>query len=114
MVCRLFLSALLICGLASAQGSKRGRNSDTGNDMGPARAQRTSRFETIADKLKLSKEQKDEATKIFDAAQETAGPLNEQIANGRKQITGAMMQNQASGENFDKLMAAYTAVLAQM
>ena len=115
MVFRVFLAALLACGLATAQRQKGAGNNTMGDsrDM-PSRASRTTRFDTIADKLRLSKEQKDQAATIFDAAQQTAAPLNEQILNGRKQITGAYMQNQASGEGFEKLMAAYTEVLAQM
>jgi hypothetical protein len=117
MILRLFLAAVLAAGLASAQGKNGGskggsRNSDMGAEMRPQ--QRASRFDTIADKLKLSKEQKEQTATIFDAAQEAAGPLNEKIANGRKQIAGALMQGQATGENYDKLMAAYTDVLAQM
>lgn len=115
MVFRLFLAAVLAAGLAQAQRQK-GVGSNTMGDSRdmPSRGGRATRLDAIADKLKLSKEQKDQAATFFDAAQEAAAPLNEQIANGRKQITGAYLQNQASGENFDKLMAAYTAVLAQM
>lgn len=114
MILRLFLAATLAAGLMYAQKGNRGKNSDSDNMPMMRPSQRASRFDTIADKLKLSKEQKEEAAKIFDAAQEAAAPLNEQIGNGRKQIASAMMQSQASGEGYDKLMAAYTGVLAQM
>jgi Spy/CpxP family protein refolding chaperone len=113
MVFRIFLAAVLAASLASAQGKKGPANNSMG-DMSMPRQARVTRFDTIADKLKLTKEQKDQASTIFDAAQEAAGPLNEQIANGRKQITGALMQGQASGDGYDKLLAAYTNVEAQM
>lgn len=114
-----FLFALaLAVGLASAQGTGGGggRRGQRGGveDMGPIRQQRATRFDVIADKLKLSKEQKEQAATIFDAAQEQATPLAEQIVNGRNQIVSAMVQGQGAGENFDKLMAAYSAVLTKM
>ncbi len=114
MVIRLCLVALLAAGLADAQGKKGGGGNNMEEMGSMARPQRVSRFDTIAEKLKLSKEQKDQTSGFFDAAQEAAGPLNEQLANGRNQITGAFIQGQNSGEGFDKLMAAYTAVLGQM
>lgn len=114
MVFRIFLAAVLAASLASAQGKKGPANNSMGDMSMPRQSNRVTRFDTIADKLKLTKEQKDQASTIFDAAQEAAGPLNEQIANGRKQITGALMQGQASGDGYDKLLAAYTNVVAQM
>ncbi|HEV2445546.1 MAG TPA: Spy/CpxP family protein refolding chaperone [Candidatus Sulfopaludibacter sp.] len=116
MVLRVFLATLLAAGLASAQrnggGGSRNRGGDE-MDAGMSR-QRQSRFDVIADKLKLNKDQKEEASKIFDAAQEAANPLNEQILNGRNQMTAAIVQGQNSGDNYQKLMAAYTSVLSQM
>ncbi len=113
MFFKLILVAVLAASLASAQG-KKGGGSQTGEIPAMPRAQRVARFETIADKLKLNKEQKEEASNIFDAAQEAAAPLNEQIANGRNQITGAIIQGQNSGEGFNKLLSDYTGVLTQM
>ena len=113
MVFRLILAAVLAAGMASAQG-KKGGSSQTGDMGGMPRVQRVSRYDTIADKLKLSKEQKEQAATIFDAAQEAAGPLNEQIATGRNQITGAIIEGQNNGDGFNKLLSAYTEVLTQM
>ena len=73
-----------------------------------------SKLDQIADKLKLSKEQKEEAGNILNAAAESAGPLNQQIANGRQKITEAMVNGSDKGDDYNKLMGAYTAVLAQM
>lgn len=115
MVWRLLLAAAVAAGLASAQGHRGGGGNNNMSDMGEMpRVQRSTRFDTIAEKLKLNKEQKEQAAGFFDAAQEAAVPLNEEIANGRKQIAGAIMGGQNSSENFARLMAAYTAVLSQM
>ena len=115
MVFRLFLAAVLAAGLASAQGKKGGGGGGMGGgggDMMP-RAQRQSRIDMIADKLKLTKEQKDDISKIFDNAQEKAAPLNEQVRNGRSKVTEMLIAGKNSGEDWDSLMKAFTAVLAQ-
>lgn len=114
MFLRIIFAAALAAGLASAQhGGGGGRNG--GNDMNsipmPRRSQ--TRLDQIADKLSLSKEQKEEFQNILSAAAEQAGPLNEQLRNGRQQIAGAMVNGRDSGDDWDKLKAAYTAVLAQ-
>lgn len=114
MVLRLLLAAAMAAGLASAQGHHGGGGNNMGEMGEMPRAQRAARFDTIVEKLKLSKEQKEQAAGFFDAAQEAAAPLNEQLANGRKQIAGAMIGGQNSGDDFQKLMAAYTALLSQM
>lgn len=116
MLFRWILAACLVAGIASAQGKRGGPSGNKGDDdMGVmTRMPRASRFDTIVDKLRLNKEQKEQAGAFFDAAQEAAAPLNEQIANGRNQIASAMIQGQNNGEGFTKLMDAYTAVLAQM
>jgi hypothetical protein len=113
MVGRIILAALLAAGFASAQGKKGGSGSSGMTPgMGAPRAQ--SKLDQIADKLKLSKEQKEEAGNILNAAAESAGPLNQQIANGRQKITEAMVNGSDKGDDYNKLMGAYTAVLAQM
>ncbi len=112
MVIRLLLAALLAAGLVSAQGKKGGGGGGMGG-MDMPRMPRQSRLDMIADKLKLSKEQKEEAGKIFDSAQEKATPLNEQIRNGRGRVTEMLLSGKNSGPDWDNLMKAFTAVLAQ-
>ena len=122
MLIRLLLASALAVGLASAQGQKGGgmggMGGDTGNGMGGdagggmPRAQRQSRLDMIADKLHLNKDQKDQASKIFAAAQEEAAPLNEQVRNGRSAITTAILQG-TSGDDLNKLMAQFTDLMAQ-
>jgi Spy/CpxP family protein refolding chaperone len=112
MVLRLLLASLLAVGLASGQGKKGGGSNSGGmSDMG-MRAQRQSRLDMIADKLKLTKEQKDDITKIFDSAQEKAVPLNEQVRNGRSKVTELLIAGKNSGDDWDNLIKAFTAVLA--
>ncbi len=115
MVVRVFLAAVLAAGLLAAQGKKGGGGGGNGGmgDMGMPRMQRQSRMDMIADKLKLSKEQKDEISKIFDNAQEKAAPLNEQVRNGRSKVTEMLISGKNSGDDWDTLMKAFTNVLAQ-
>ncbi len=113
MVVRLLLAALLAAGLGSAQGKKGGGGGGgMGGDMTMPRA-RQGRMDMIADKLKLTKEQRDEIGKIFDNAQEKAAPLNEQVRNGRSKVTEMLISGKNTGEDWDNLMKAFTAVLAQ-
>jgi hypothetical protein len=131
MLVRWLLASALAVGLASAQGSKGGMG---GGDMGSGggmsgsgmngggmggdtgggmpRAQRQSRIDLIADRLHLNKDQKDQATKIFAAAQEEAAPLNEQVRTGRSAITTAILQG-TSGDDINKMMAQFTDLMAQ-
>jgi Spy/CpxP family protein refolding chaperone len=125
MLVRLLLASALAVGVASAQGSKGGGGGDMGGmggsggngdagamGGGMARVQRQSRMDIIADKLHLNKDQKDQASKIFAAAQEEAAPLNEQVRNGRSAITTAILQG-TSGDDLNKLMAQFTDLMAQ-
>jgi hypothetical protein len=126
MVVRFLLAAALAAGLASAQGGMGGGSK--GGDMGGGgggmggdtggmaggmpRAARQSRADMVAEKLHLNKDQKDQAMRIFAAAQEEAGPINEQIRQGRNAITGALIEGQ-TGENLNKMMAQFTDLIAQ-
>jgi hypothetical protein len=116
MVGRVLLAALLAAGLASAQGRGGGSRGGGGGDLGMnmPRPQSRSKLDQISEKLKLNKEQKAEVENILNGALETAGPLAQQIGNGRQMITEAMVNGKDSGDDYNKLMAAYTAVLAQM
>ena len=120
MLVRWLLASALAVGLASAQRGG-GGGGDMGGGMGGdagamnggmPRAQRQSRVDIIADKLHLNKDQKDQASKIFAAAQEEAAPLNEQVRNGRSAITTAILQG-TSGDDLNKLMAQFTDLMAQ-
>ena len=118
MLIRLLLASGLAVGLASAQRGGGGGGGDMGGggggDMGGGmpRAPRQSRADIVADKLHLSKDQKEQALKIFAAAQEAATPVNDQIRQGRNVITSAMIDGK-TGDDLAKMMAQYTDLLAQ-
>jgi len=125
MFARLLLASVLAVGLASAQrgggggdmgggmgGSGAGGDGSGGMGGGMPRAQRQSRADIVADKLHLNKDQKEQASKIFAAAQEEAAPLNEKVRNGRSAITTAILQG-TSGDDINKMMAQFTDLMAQ-
>lgn len=122
MVLRWFLLAALAAGLASAQ---RGM---TGGDMGgeggggrggegmgggmPGGMRRQTKEELLMERLKLSKDQKEEAAKILSAAREKAAPVRDQMNRGRGIIAAAMAEKR--DDDVKKLMVDYTTVSAQM
>src|SRR5579872_4698608 len=104
MVGRVLLAGLLAVGLLSAQGKKGGGNNNMGSDVGMPRPQAQSKMDVLADKLKLSKEQKEAAVNIMNAADESARPISGQISQGRQMIVQAMVQGQDQTDDFKKLM----------
>src|SRR5215831_15820958 len=84
-----------------------------GGGMGGMRARTPAKFEAFFDKLKLSKDQKEEVSTLFDDAQKDAAPLREQMMKGRQAIAEAMFAKKSDAE-VGKLMEAYTQVSAQM
>ena len=126
---RLFLTALLAAGLASAQrggggggtgGEGGGGMSDGGNiSAGPGAAggmaggaRRVSKEDQLYEKLKLNKDQKEEAAKIMSAAREKAAPVRDQLNKGRQLIVGLIMQQRE--DDVKKLMGDYAIVASQM
>lgn len=125
MILRLLMASALAVGLASAQ-----RGGGGGGDMGGMggggmggdasgamgggmpRAPRQTKADIVAEKLHLNKDQKEQAMKIFAAAQEEAAPFNQQIRDGRNAITTAILQGK-TGEDLNKMMAQYTDLVAQ-
>ncbi len=117
MVGRVILAAMLTAGLAAAQSKGGSKGGGMGNDMGgmpTSRPQQQTKADQIAEKLKLNKEQKEQIPGILTAAFESAGTLSQQILNGRRMIADAVVNGKDSGDDYNKLMAAYTSVLAQM
>jgi Spy/CpxP family protein refolding chaperone len=108
------LAALLTAGLVAAQrgGGGGGRGGDMG--MGMPRAQSQTKENQIAEKLKLTKEQRDQVDDILKTAAESAGTLSQQIVNGRQMIAQAMVTGKDSGDDYNKLLAAFTGVLGKM
>jgi hypothetical protein len=80
---------------------------------GMSRVQRQSKLDTIAEKLKLNKEQKDQVQTIFLAALEESRPLGEQMMKGRETIAGAMITG-TSEDDIRKMLDQYAGLAAQM
>ncbi|MCU1238132.1 MAG: hypothetical protein JWP63_6099 [Candidatus Solibacter sp.] len=124
MLVRLFLTAVLAAGLASAQrGATGGGEGPIGEGIGmnagggagggmPGGMRRQSKEDLFFDKLKLNKDQKEEAAKIMSAAREKAAPVREQLSKGRQLIVGLIMQKR--DDDVKKLMGDYAIVAAQM
>jgi hypothetical protein len=124
MLVRLLLTVVLAAGFASAQRGGGGGGGDEGGmgggggrggDMGAGLPQvrRLSKQEMLMDKLKLNKEQKEEAAKILSAAMEKAVPARDLLTKGRIVIANAIT-GKASEEDIKKLWGQYTAVNATM
>src|SRR6185369_3174051 len=110
MFFRVLLTAVVAVGLASAQrgGGGSGMGAGTGDEGGMGGGggmgagggmgggsgmpggmpRRQTKAEMFLEKLKLNKEQKEDALTILNAANEKAAPIREQLAKGR-----AMMAN---------------------
>jgi LTXXQ motif family protein len=124
MLVRLLLTVVLAAGFASAQRGGGGGGGDEGGmgggggrggDMGAGLPQvrRLSKQEMLMDKLKLNKEQKEEAATILSAAMEKAAPARDLLTKGRIVIANAIT-GKASEEDIKKLWGQYTAVNATM
>jgi Spy/CpxP family protein refolding chaperone len=128
MLARLLLTAILATTLASAQrggggggggmegeGGGGGMRGEGGMGMGGGapRVQRQSKLDMIADKLKLSKDQKEQLQTILQAGMEQAMPVAEQITKGREVIAGAIIGGK-SDDDIKKMMEQYAGLAAQM
>jgi alanyl-tRNA synthetase len=110
MFARLLLATLFAAALAFAQGKKGGGSKGgMGDGMGDFRPQRQSKIEQFADRLKLSKEQKEEAQAALSAALEESAPVRNEIDKSRVAIAGAMIEGKSADE-IKKLQDEYTAV----
>ena len=118
---RLFLTAVLAAGAASAQrgggGGGGGDEGGMGGGMGSmesnVQVRRQTRQEMLIDKLKLNKEQKEEAAKILSAAMEKAAPTRELLSRGRAVIANTIT-GKGSEEDLKKLLAEYATVSARL
>jgi Spy/CpxP family protein refolding chaperone len=80
---------------------------------GMPRTQRQSRFDQIADKLKLNKDQRQQAQTILDAGREEAAPLHESVARARLGIADALI-NAKGDDAAKKAQDAYAAEVAKL
>lgn len=117
---RLLLAGLLMAGMAAAQrggggGPQGPRGDESGGDFGAlsGRPFQANRLDRITDMLKLSKDQKNGAKEIFDAAQKEAAPVRDEIQKSRSAIATAYLQKQGQPE-IDQMVASYGTLMAQM
>ena len=133
MISRLLLTAVAAAALASAQrgggggggmgelgaenGGGGGGGMNRGNDgMGGGMSPQTrkpTKAEQFADKLKLSKDQREEVQTIFSAAFERAGSVRAEMDKQRAQIAGAMIDGK-TGDDLNKVVEGYAAASAQL
>ena len=121
MLVRLFITAVLAAGLASAQGGRGGAMGADESPMGSGasvgggtlQVRRLTRQEMLFDRLKLNKEQKEEAAKILTEAMEKAAPARDLLTKGRVAIANTIT-GKGSEEDLKKTLAEYTAVNATM
>src|SRR5262249_49806093 len=129
MLVRVFLTAVLAAGIATAQrgggmgeeggmggggmggGGMRGEGMGAGG-MSGGMPRRLTKEEILSERLKLNKDQKEEASKILAAAREKAGPVRDQLNKGRQMLVGLMMQKR--DDDVKKLMGDYAIVASQM
>ncbi len=118
MLVRLFLTAVLAAGMASAQrGGGGGGGGDEGGGAGMGggmpQVRRLTKAEMLFDKLKLNKEQKEDAVKILSAAMEKAAPVRDHLNKGRAVIANTIT-GKGSEADLKKLWGEYTTVSAVM
>jgi phosphoribosylaminoimidazole (AIR) synthetase len=122
MLVRFLLTAVLAAGFASAQ--RGGGGGDEGNigvgggpSAGPGapmtQVRRQTKQEMLFDKLKLNKEQKEEAAKILSAAMEKAAPTRDLLTKGRIVIANNIT-GKGSEEDLKKMWGEFTSVNATM
>jgi hypothetical protein len=127
MLVRLLLTAVLVAGFASAQGGRgggmggdEGGMGGSGGGMGGSgigggmpQVWHQTRQEMLMDKLKLNKEQKEEAAKILSAAMEKAAPARDLLTKGRIVIANAIT-SKGKEEDLKQMWSEYTSVCATM
>ena len=84
-----------------------------GMGAGGGTQRRATKAEQLADKLKLNKEQREEASTILSAAFERAGSVRAELDKQRAQLAGAYIDGK-TGDDLNKLMDDYTAAAVQM
>ena len=93
-------------------GSERG-GGGMGGDMGATmRPVRQTPFDSFAERLKLSKDQKTEAGTILQDAAKQIAPIQQQMQQARQNMAGLLISGQA-GDQLDQVMKAYAPLAAQ-
>jgi hypothetical protein len=113
MTMRLFLSAMLLAGMAAAQGRGGGgsRNSSANlPSVGPARM---NRLDMLGQMLNLTKDQKKDVKTIMDEGQKEAAPLRDQLTKSRAQVAAAIQAGKSQDE-INQAIKAYADLQTQM
>jgi len=101
-------------GMGGGGGMGRGEGMNSAGGMGSGVAPRKpTKAEQFADKLKLTKEQREEVATIFSAALERSGSIRADLDDRRAKIAGALIDARPA-EDINKVTADYAAVAAQM
>ena len=100
-------------GMGGGGGRRNGGGDSMGDMGGGMRAQRASRFDQMCDKLKLNKDQKEQAQTIIDAGREAAASMRESLGRARLGIADALV-NAKSDDEVKKAQDAYSAEVAKM
>src|ERR1044072_1447376 len=107
MLKRFVMAGLMVAGLATAQDDIRGggmgggrgggMGGGRGGDMGGGApmARRQTKAELFADKLKLNREQQEEAQKILSAAMERMGAVRMEMGSRKAKNAGAVIDGKS-------------------
>ena len=102
---------------ASAQGGHGGSEGGMGGEGatggGMPRVQRQSKQDLLFDKLKLSKEQKQQAQQILSTTMQKSATARDLVTKGRQIIATALIEKRSDDE-IKRLFNEYTTVSAQM
>jgi len=110
---RLLLSAILLAGVAAAQGKGGGsRNSGMSNNL-PSEPARVNRLDMLGQMLNLSKDQKKDVKTILDDGQKEANPLHDPLSKARAQVAAAIEAGKSQDE-INQAIKAYADIQAQM
>ena len=90
-----------------------GGGRDMGGGMGGMQPRRATKAEQFADKLKLTKEQREETQKILSAAMERTMAVRAELDTKRANLAGSIIDGKTSEEQ-SKLAADFAASAAQL
>ena len=117
MFVRFLFTLAMAANFASAQGGHGGSEGGMGGEGatggGMPRVQRQSKQDLLFDKLKLSKEQKQQAQQILSTTMQKSATARDLVTKGRQIIATALIEKRSDDE-IKRLFNEYTTVSAQM
>ena len=113
MFLRIILTGILAVTLAAAQGKKGGRGGGGGGGEGGGfPSGMTSKFDMLAEMLKLTKDQKKDFKTTMDDGQKEAAPLRDQLAKARLTLGEAVAASKA--DDIEKGTTSVASLESQM